>query len=171
MTCYRGLYEKIEKIKNVVIAVLVILLIALASYYSSELSYYKNNCTLKEEESTDLPFLKSINMTEYVSLFKASELSFVYIGKDDCVYSQAENEVLKELKEEYKDITINYLNLDKLSEEELSSLYTSYQSFVDNGIGTPTLLLVSNSEVKMFKRGYTNKESLIELLKENKFIS
>ena len=75
------------------------------------------------------------------------------------------------LKEEYKDITINYLNLDKLSEEELSSLYTSYQSFVDNGIGTPTLLLVSNSEVKMFKRGYTNKESLIELLKENKFIS
>lgn len=160
-----------EKIKNVVIAVLVILLIALASYYSSELSYYKNNCTLKEEESTELPFLKSINMTEYVSLFKASELSFVYIGKDDCVYSQAENEVLKELKEEYKDITINYLNLDKLNEEELSSLYTSYQSFVDNGIGTPTLLLVSNSEVKMFKRGYTNKESLIELLKENKFIS
>ena len=70
-----------------------------------------------------------------------------------------------------KSITINYLNLDKLSEEELSSLYTSYQSFVDNGIGTPTLLLVSNSEVKMFKRGYTNKESLIELLKENKFIS
>ena len=110
-----------------------------------------------------------ISIEEYKNLLSGENLSFIYIGRNDCEYSKAEDVVLQEILSEY-DIIINYLNLNKLTDYDLEYLYSSYSSFIDDGIATPTMMLVQGGEVKMFKKGYTSKDNLIELLTENNFI-
>lgn len=157
-----------EKMQTAIIIALICIIVFGGSYVSSELSYYKNKyneCISGES----LPNIKNINVSEYLSLLSGSKLSLIYIGSDTCTFSQAQDIVFEELFKEY-DIIVNYINLNILEDSELQQLYVSSDSFVNDGLSTPTLLLVQDNEIKMFKKGYTSKDNLINLLKENKFI-
>ena len=157
-----------EKLKTGIIIALVCIIVFGGSFVSSELSYYKNKCDScnKEEKKSNI---KSITINDYLSLLSGNKLSLIYIGSDTCPYSEAQDLVFQELYNEY-DIIANYINLNKLADSDLKMLYDSSESFTNDGIGTPTLLLAKDKEIKLFKRGYTSKENLIELLKENKYI-
>lgn len=157
-----------EKIQTGIIIILVCIIVFGGSYVSSELSYYKNKSAICNTEEKNIN-KKSISVDDYLSLLSGNKLSLIYIGSDSCPYSEAQDLVFEELFNEY-DIITNYINLNALKDLELQKLYESYESFVNEGIGTPTLLLVKDKEIKMFKRGYTSKDNLINLLKENKFI-
>lgn len=65
---------------------------------------------------------------------------------------------------------VNYIDLNQLDDDEFEFLYSSYENFIENGIATPTMMLVKNNEVVMFKKGYTSKEDLIQLFRDNNFI-
>lgn len=162
-----------DKTKNIIIMILILIIIFGGSYVSSELSYYKKNCSLENvddvSETVNTKF-NNIGIEEYLSLLKGESLSLVYIGRQDCSFSQAEDVVFEELLEEYN-MDINYLSLDNLDTNGIEALYSSYESFIEDGIATPTIMLVQNNEIKMFKRGYTSKDNLIDLLKENGYIA
>ena len=157
-----------DKIKNFIILILVLIIVFGGSYVSSEISYYKKNCQIESNTEVENMF-SDISIEEYKNLLSGENLSFIYIGRNDCEYSKAEDVVLQEILSEYN-IIINYLNLNKLTDYDLEYLYSSYSSFIDDGIATPTITLVQGGEVKMFKKGYTSKDNLIELLTENNFI-
>jgi len=156
----------IEKIKTVIIVILSLVIVFGGAYVSSIIRDLKSNCSEPEE---NLLAFKNINIDEYISLIKGDKLSLIYIGRDDCTYANAQNVVFEELLENY-DIEINYLDLNALDSEGIEILYTSYQPFLDDGISTPTIMLVQNKEVKIYQKGYLSIESLTELLKENNFI-
>ena len=157
-----------DKIKNFIILILVLIIVFGGSYVSSEISYYKKNCQIESNTEVENMF-SDISIEEYKNLLSGENLSFIYIGRNDCEYSKAEDVVLQEILSEYN-IIINYLNLNKLTDYDLEYLYSSYSSFIDDGIATPTMMLVQGGEVKMFKKGYTSKDNLIKLLTENNFI-
>lgn len=158
-----------DKLKNIVIILLVCIIIFGGSYAASIISNYKKSCVKDNDISLNNKF-NNIDIEKYLSLFNGDSLSLIYIGREDCSFSTAENSVFEDILSEYS-IDINYLNLDSLSNSGLETLYSSYDYFVENGLATPTIMLVQNGEVKMFKKGYTSKEDLIELFKANNFIT
>ena len=156
----------IEKIKSIVIVVLVCIVVIGGSYMSSELMYYKNNCIIKDNDAV----FDSIDIRRYMSLMQFSNLSLIYIGRSDCEYSQAQNIVFEDVKKLYENINIYYLEVDKLDDDSIEVLYSSYDNFMKDGINTPTIMLVQSGEVKAFKKGYTSFDNLILFLEENNFI-
>lgn len=155
-----------EKIKSIIIAVLVCIVVVGGTYMSSELMYYKNNCSISASDDV----FESIDIERYLSLLQFSNLSLIYISKSDCEYSQAQNLVFEDVKELYGNIKIYNLELDKLDNDAIELLYSSYDTFIDDGINTPTMLLVQSGEVKAFKKGYTSFDNLILFLEDNSFI-
>jgi len=156
----------VDKIKNVIIVVLTCIIIFGGSFLFSELQYYKNDSKSLVEKSSS--FIE-IDIDRYLSLLNFSKLSFIYIGKNDCEYSIAQDSVLKSIKDDYN-LDIYYLNLSNIDSDSINSLYESYDTFEKDGIGTPTLMLVQNGEVKAFKRGYTTYDNLLVFLEENNYI-
>lgn len=158
-----------EKIKNIIIVLLVCIIVFGGSYAASIISDYKKNC-IKDTNNSLTSKFNNIDIEKYISLFNGESLSLIYIGREDCAFSTAENSVFEDILSEYN-IAINYLDLNSLSNSGVETLYSSYDSFIDDGLATPTVMLVQNGEVKMFKKGYTSKEDLIELFKANNFIT
>lgn len=159
----------IDKIKNVVIIILILIIIFGGSYVASELSYYKKNFNDINNEIEISDIFNNININKYKELLIGDSISLIYIGRDDCEFSKAENVVLEEIISEYG-IIVNYIDLNQLDDDEFEFLYSSYENFIENGIATPTMMLVKNNEVVMFKKGYTSKEDLIQLFRDNNFI-
>ena len=156
----------IEKLKNIVIIILILIIIFGGAYISSFIRELRNecNCVIEEEKK-----FNNITIEEYISLFKNEKLSLIYIGREDCTFANAQNTVFYEVLEEY-DITVNYLDLNTLDSEDINILYTSYDKFLEEGLSTPTIMLVQNKEVKLYQKGYLSIESLLKILKENNFI-
>lgn len=158
-----------EKVKNIVIIVLVAIILFGGSYSSSVISSYKRDCNKEEDENPSVKF-QNIDIVKYLSLLNGEDLSLIFIGREDCSFSAAENLVFQELLEEYE-IEVNYLDLDTLSSIDFELLISnSGDNIAKDNIGTPTLMLVQNNEVKMFKKGYVSKSELLDLFKENGFI-
>lgn len=158
-----------ENVKSIIIGILVCIIVFGGSYISSELSYYKKNCTNTLVDDVSSVKFNSIGISDYMSLFSSKELTLIYIGKDDCAYSQAQDAVFDSLVDKYN-MKVNYLNLSTLDNSAIEALYSSYDTFISDGLSTPTIMLVQNGEVKLFKKGYTSLENLTTLLKENNFI-
>ncbi len=113
---------------------------------------------------------KKINLDELIEIYNRDELSFIYIGKDNCSYCQKQNKIFYEILKDYK-FDIYYLDINKeTSEDLLNKLAPLNEDFSKNGIGTPTLMLVKNKSIIMYKRGLTSKDNLVGLLKQNSFI-
>ena len=150
------------------VSVIIGILLLIAS------SFMVSNYKSKEEKSrkydVSVIVLNNINVDKLQELYKGDELSFIYIGKDNCNYCSMQNKVIKQLLEEYN-IIINYLKINKFHDIDLEKYVVPlHDSFKEKGIGTPTLMLVKDSKIVMFKRGYTSKSDLVKLLKENKFL-
>ena len=94
-----------DKIKNFIILILVLIIVFGGSYVSSEISYYKKNCQIESNTEVENMF-SDISIEEYKNLLSGENLSFIYIGRNDCEYSKAEDVVLQEILSEYN-IIIN----------------------------------------------------------------
>ncbi len=157
-----------DKLKNIVIVILIVIIMLGGSFAASLVSNYKRNC-IKKEEEVKISF-NNIDVVKYLSLLNGSDLSLIFIGREDCSFSAAQRLVFEEFLKKY-DIEVNYLDLDTLSSVDLEILSSSYEEgFSGDSFATPTLMLVQNSEVKMFKKGYTKEDELLELFRENNFI-
>ncbi|MDD3048793.1 MAG: hypothetical protein PHQ89_02225 [Bacilli bacterium] len=107
----------------------------------------------KEVETVDYTKdFNSITVEDYLNLYKGSKKSYIYIGKTSCSYCEQINPILSEIVSE-SGIIINYLNLEDITEADYNTLISSTK-LLQGEWGTPTLLIVQNSEVLNSQIGY-----------------
>ena len=131
------------------------------------LNYLKEEGVVEEEEKLPLNY---IEYEEYSNLIASQNKELIVIGQSGCEGCTKARPVLYELAEEY-DVKINYLNASMLNKENAAKFQESLTYFEENGISTPTLLVVSNGKVIDALVGSVSIESYVEFLKENKFIT
>ncbi len=156
--------------KKVIIRILYVLfiltLIAILSFMASDL---KRKEELRNKYETHIVKYNNISVDDYFELLDKKEVSLVYIGRDSCRFCMMQNNVLKNLMDKYK-IKVNFINTNKLKDADISRMVETYNDFKENGLGTPTVMLVGNKEIIMYKRGYVKEEELTKALKEYNFI-
>lgn len=160
--------KKFKNIQNVIIIILIFIILIGGSYLTSELSYYKKSCILEEQIDLLKEAYNKITFKDYSNLLHGKEVSLVYIGKKDCIYTKKEDLVFESLLKDYK-FEINYLDLDTLSIEELNSLYSTIEDYEKEGLSTPTIMLVGSDNIIMYKKGYSSQATLLKLFEKNNF--
>ena len=175
--------ETIEKVKSATIVVLVLIIVFGASYFTSELKECDNggstttttsstnnssndSSDISEDEQADL---NEIDIDEYLDLKEGSDASIIYIARPTCHYCQEMEPIVKNIVYEYG-IEVNYLNTDELDDEGQSKLIKS-DDYFSEGYGTPLLLVVQDDEIVDIQEGYTDKDTTVNFLKDNGFIS
>ncbi len=164
--------KDIEKFKTIIIVALALVLVFVTSVIVPEYVDMKNKLNSTGDDIIESEYgFKGIGITEYQKLLKNDELTLIYIGRPDCPYSANQNPVLKELMDEHG-FVVNYLNINDLDGDDyaVEALFASDTRFTEDGLKTPTIILVEKEDIKLFKTGYTSKENLTILLEENKFI-
>lgn len=112
---------------------------------------------------------KTISLDNYLKIIKSDGVHFMFIGSDSCGYcDQFKVSIIEALKD--YDFNVYYLNIQNLSEDELSTLYATDDYFENNEWGTPLNFLYKNGKRVGELKGYVETSELIDYLKENKVI-
>jgi len=144
-------------------------IVAQKSGYMSEdvlFNYLKEQKVIEEDVTLSLNY---IDYTEYTNLINSNQKQIVVIGQSGCSACTSAKPNLYEVANEY-DVKINYLNAAMLGEENSASFQTSLAYYEENGISTPTMLIVSNKEVIDSLVGSAEADTYVEFLTENGFI-
>lgn len=122
--------------------------------------------TLKDEYAN----LSTIDYSKYEKILEDGNRSVVVIGQTGCTYCEQAKPILNEIANEY-DVTINYLNLTDLSEDESKDLFDSLEYLKKlESVGTPLTLVIKDKKVVGHLDGAQEKESFVKFFKENKMI-
>jgi len=165
--------DKKTKTILMVIAIIVIIIALFIPYTEGEpepIKLTKFSCSDASENQENDTALTKLSCQQYQDLTTSDEESIILIARPTCGYCVKYIPVLEEIVGEYG-ITINYFNTDALSKEEVSDFYSSSSLFEDKKFGTPTLIVVKNSEIVEYNIGYMEKEETIEWLKGLSLIS
>ena len=157
-----------KKVKIIWIIFMFILIVIL----SFMISEYKRREEIKKYYSIDVldtSKYNKITTDEFMELVSKNELSFVYIGKNNCDNCQKQSEVLNELIKEYN-IKVNYLSIVKISAYDRYERLAKLEKDFENEISTPTLMLIKDNKIVMYKTGLIEKNDLVKDFKDNKFI-
>ena len=117
-------------------------------------------------------YLNYPTLSEYKKLIKSGEKNVFILASSTCKYCLAEHPVLIDIAKE-TGAKINFLYLDYMftSQEEYDEFMTSLKWFEEHSdFGTPTTLIVKNSEVRNYLDGYREKEEIIDYYKDNGII-
>lgn len=122
--------------------------------------------------------LTFIDMDEYKDLVEEKGIHVVVIGQTTCSHCIAIKPALNKVAGEY-DLTINYLNLTEMSEDEYNDFEESLKeieynepNFVEDGsFGTPLTLIIENGKVKDYISGQRTNSQLVREFKKAGLIS
>ena len=122
--------------------------------------------------------LTFIDIDEYKDLVEEKGIHVVVIGQTTCSHCIAIKPALNKVAGEY-DLTINYLNLTEMSEDEYNDFEESLKeieynepNFVEDGsFGTPLTLIIENGKVKDYISGQRTKSQLVREFKKAGLIS
>ena len=122
--------------------------------------------------------LTFIDLEEYEELVSESKTHIVVVGQTTCSHCIAIKPALNKVAKEYN-LTINYLNLTEMTEEEYNDFSLSLKQieyndpdFVEKGsFGTPLTLIIENGKVKDYISGQRTKSQLVREFKKNGLIS
>ena len=122
--------------------------------------------------------LTFIDYDGYEDLIEESGKQIVVIGQTTCSHCIAIKPALNSIADEY-DITINYLNLTEMTEEESNDLSESLKDleyndpdFVESGsFGTPLTLIIENGKIVRYISGERSKSQLVREFKKAELIS
>ena len=113
--------------------------------------------------------LNYVDYNGYKSVVRSSENKILVLGQTTCSHCIKVKPILSSIAKEYG-ITINYLDITKLSDEEKEK-FTKYLTYLnDTEWGTPLTLIVKNSEVIDSVNGELDYDGYVELFKNNGFI-
>ena len=155
---------KKDILKKVAIALcVVILLVVLFGISEGNNEKYVQPETFTDEEQAEL---NSINVDDYLKLKAGSSPSVIYIARPTCSHCVVQTPRMKYIKYKYK-TEINYLNTDEFDEEgkDYEKLQNS-DSYFDEGLGTPTILIVQNDEIIDDISGESEVSTVVSLLKK-----
>ena len=118
-----------------------------------------------------------IDYDEYKEVLSNEDLSVVVIGQTTCSHCIAFKPALNSVAGEY-DITINYLDLTDLSEEENDKFFENLKGLgyndpdylEDGSFGTPTTFIIENGKIINYLSGEMTTSQLVKQLKKNNVI-
>ena len=105
-----------------------------------------------------------ISVDDYIELYNAEEKSIVLLSRPTCHYCQIATPIIENIIYE-KNVKINYINTDDLSDEDNSKLLSS-DEYLKSGYGTPLILVVGNSKIIDKIEGLTTKSNYMEFFDE-----
>ena len=123
------------------------------------------SAAVKDSEKGDFV---QIDLNQYMDMYNGSEKQIVLIARPTCHYCQIAEPIIQNLIYKYK-LKINYLNTDNLSETDQQTLISS-DEFFSSGLGTPTLLVVSEGKIHDTVDGLTDTAHYEEFFKTNGYI-
>lgn len=123
-------------------------------------------------------YITFIDYNKYTDMISSQGTNVIVVGQTTCSHCIAFKPAINTVAKDY-DITINYLNLTDLSEDESNSFFESLKKieyndpdFVENGsFGTPLTLIVKDGKVKDYISGERTISQLVKQLKKAGIIS
>lgn len=125
------------------------------------IDFFKENEIVPEDAVySSEKYITFINYDKYKSLIRNNETHIIVVGQTSCSHCIAIKPALNSVAEDY-DLTINYLNLTDLTEDESNSFFESLEKigyddpeFLESGsFGTPLTLIVTNGKVTDYISG------------------
>ena len=132
-------------------------------------NFFKENKVVPEDAVYSLEKnITFINYSEYKDLIRNEGTNIIVVGKTGCGYCTALKPALNSVAEDYE-LTINYLNLAELTEEENQNFFDSLtkikyndpEYLEDGSFGTPLTLIVKNGKVKHYISGQRTISQLV----------
>lgn len=122
--------------------------------------------------------LTFIEYKDYEKLISDSKDHVIVVGQTTCSHCIAVKPALNSIAEDY-DLTINYLNINLVSQDEYKSFTESLKnieynepSFLEDGsFGTPLILIVKKGKVSSYIAGERSKSQLVKEFKKAGLIS
>jgi len=130
------------------------------------LKYLKEQGVIEEDKKLSLNY---IDYQEYSALISSSEKQLIVIAQSGCDGCLKARPILYEIADEYG-VKINYLNASMIDQTNAESFQTSLTYFKENGISTPTMLVVQNSQVIDSLVGSVEFDKYVDFLIKNDYI-
>jgi len=136
---------------------------------SALVEFFKENKVLSEKAVYSAEKnINFINYSEYKDLIRNNETNIIVIGQTGCSHCTAFKPALNSVAGDYK-LTINYLNLAELTQEENQNFFESLEKiqyndpeFLEDGsFGTPLTLIVKNGKVYDYISGQRTISQLV----------
>ena len=136
--------------------------------------FFKENEILPEDAVYSAEkYITFIDYNKYRSLIKSEDTNIIVIGQSTCGHCIAIKPALNSVAEDY-DLTINYLNLTEITEEESNKFYESLEDieyndpdFVESGsFGTPLTLIIKDGKVIDYISGSRTISQLVREFKK-----
>ncbi|MDD2519024.1 MAG: thioredoxin family protein [Bacilli bacterium] len=111
-----------------------------------------------------------INYKEFENLNNGEEPFVLVIGQTGCSYCTKFKPIIDQVSKD-NSVTINYIDIKLLSEEEFDNLISNIDYFNTNASwGTPLTLIINKKQTVANLNGYVEASSLKDFLKKNKFL-
>jgi len=149
------------KLQDKIIGGIVILVILIGGIVFANKNEYS-----AAEEIPDM--LTAITLDEFVDLYNGDDLVLLYVARPTCSYCTMFHPIVNEVIDEY-DVPFYYYDIDTMSGDDMETFIETATYFQD-GIGTPTTLLVQDGELVDVLAGYVEKDGLVSFLLENGMI-
>lgn len=133
--------------------------------YDKTFEFLQENNIIAEDAKL---LLNYIDYEEYDKLLKSDEKNIIVVGQSTCGYCVQAKLILNEIAEE-KDVTINYLNISYMTEEEGEKFESSLEYF-EKSWGTPVMMIVQDGKMIDIVEQLVTKDEYIEFLEENEVL-
>lgn len=135
--------------------------------------FKENKIVPKDAEYSAEKYITFVDYEEYKNLIRNDETNIIVVGQTSCSHCIAIKPALNSVAEDY-DLTINYLNLTDLSEEESEKFFESLEKIEyndpdflkDGSFGTPLTLIVKNGKVVDYISGSRTISQLVREFKK-----
>jgi len=135
--------------------------------------FKENKIVPKDAEYSAEKYLTYVDYEEYKNLIRSEETNIIVVGQTSCSHCIAIKPALNSVAGKY-DLTINYLNLTDLTEDESESFFESLEKieyndpdFLEDGsFGTPLTLIVENGKVTDYISGSKTISQLVREFKK-----
>ncbi|MDD3341074.1 MAG: thioredoxin family protein [Bacilli bacterium] len=130
--------------------------------------YTENTSSQTEEQQ--YPNITTTTYQQFEELYNKEDAFVLVIGQTGCTYCNQFKPVMNEVSKE-ENVTINYIDIKTLSEEDSKKLVSNIDYFDKNSSwGTPLTLVIKNKKTVADLEGYTEAKELKKFFKKNNII-
>ena len=121
---------------------------------------------IDSEVEYDVSMFTEISFDDFMEMYKEDKHYFVYTGRSTCGYCVAFLPALQQSVSEY-DYTLYYLDIDKVSQDELKKIAELHSKYETTIGATPMVYLMGKKNVVAVNEGYTEYETYAKFLEDN----
>lgn len=171
--------EHREVVQGILVALGIVVLLGALFFVSENIGDRSNDKTMNdapaEEEvnplledgqvldDTKMKSVEEITMAEFKKLLKKKTTTVVMLGYDDCYWCQQQKPILESVLYE-KDLSVKYLNVNKITEEEYQYLQALHEDLAS--FGTPTFISIKSKKVRKVSEEAKTRTKLLEMFED-----